>query len=326
MGMRAPLPGPADEAGMLPFTEPNVPVAVVPSSRSVARARRRATRRRAWQQFRRSRSGVAGLAVLVVFALLAVLAPLLFPPETISVVRATGEPMSPPSPGFPLGTDESGRSILALVVWGARVSLVVGLAATLVSMLIGTVIGVMAGHFRGWVGMGLNRFTDWFLVIPFLPLAIVLATVLGASLLNIIIVIGITSWPGTARLVRAQTLSVSARPYLERARALGGGDLHLMSRHILPNVMPLVLANTTLMVALAILSETTLSFLGLGDPLVPSWGAILDGAFTSGAMTVGAWWYVLPPGLCVVAVVLAFTLMGRALETIVDPRLEEARP
>lgn len=325
MGLRGPMPGPSDEPDLLVAAGAVLPLTAVPTSRSLARARRRASRRRAWQQFRGSRSGLAGLIVLVVFAALAVLAPVLFPPETISVVDATGEPLSPPSPGYPLGTDESGRSILALVVWGARISLVVGLSATIVSMLIGTVIGVMAGHFRGWVGMALNRFTDWFLVIPFLPLAIVLATVLGASLLNIIIVIGITSWPGTARLVRAQTLSVSARPYLERARALGGGDLHQMTRHVLPNVMPLVLANTTLMVALAILSETTLSFLGLGDPLAPSWGAILDGAFTSGAITAGAWWYVLPPGLCVVAVVLAFTLIGRALETIVDPRLAGGR-
>ena len=135
-----------------------------------------------------------------------------------------------------------------------------------------------------------------------------------------------TSWPGTARLVRSQTLSIGGRPYLERVRALGAGDGHLMRRHILPNVMPLVLANTTLMVALAILSETTLSFLGLGNPLAPSWGSILDGAFTSGAMTVGAWWYVLPPGMCVVAVVLAFTLVGRALEDIVDPRRQAGRP
>lgn len=290
------------------------------SARAVTRARRRASRASTWRAFRAHRGGVLGLVVLVVFIVLALLAPVLFPPSTISVTQATGEPMSPPTAGFPLGTDESGRSILALIVWGARISLVVGLAATVMSMLIGTVIGIMSGYFRGGLGLVLNRFTDWFLVIPFLPLAIVLATVLGASLVNIIVVIGITSWPGTARLVRSQTLSIGARPYLERARALGAGDAHLMRRHILPNVMPLVLANTTLMVALAILSETTLSFLGLGNPLSPSWGSILDGAFTSGAMTVGAWWYVLPPGLCVVAVVLAFTLIGRALEDVVDPR------
>ena len=162
--------------------------------------------------------------------------------------------------------------------------------------------------------------TDWFLVIPFLPLAIVLATVLGPSLLNLIIVIGITSWAGTARLIRAQTLSIEGRPYLERAKALGAGNWFQMSRHVLPNVIPLVLANTTLTVAIAILSETTLSFLGLGDPMAPSWGAILDDAFSTGAVSRGAWWFVLPPGLCVIAVVLAFTLVGRAMERIVDPR------
>ena len=295
------------------------------SAKQVTRARRRASAGRTWRAFRANRGGMLGLIVLIVFVLLAVLAPTLFPPDTISVTQATGKPMSPPTTGFPLGTDESGRSILALVVWGARISLLVGLAATVVSMVIGTVIGIMSGYFSGGLGLVLNRFTDWFLVIPFLPLAIVLATVLGASLINIIVVIGITSWPGTARLVRSQTLSIGGRPYLERARALGAGDAHLMRRHILPNVMPLVLANTTLMVALAILSETTLSFLGLGNPLAPSWGSILDGAFTSGAMTVGAWWYVLPPGLCVVAVVLAFTLVGRALEDIVDPRRQAGR-
>ena len=306
------------------MTRPGIDPVRPPTAKQVTRSRRRASLSRSWRAFRSSRSGVLGLAVLTVFVVVAILAPVLFPPSTISVTQATGVPMSPPTVGFPLGTDESGRSILALIVWGARISLVVGLAATVMSMLIGTVMGIMSGFFGGGLGLVLNRFTDWFLVIPFLPLAIVLATVLGASLINIIVVIGITSWPGTARLVRSQTLSIGGRPYLERARALGAGNTHLMRRHILPNVMPLVLANTTLMVALAILSETTLSFLGLGDPLSPSWGSILDGAFTSGAMTVGAWWYVLPPGLCVVAVVLAFTLIGRALEDIADPRRQGA--
>jgi peptide/nickel transport system permease protein len=200
------------------------------------------------------------------------------------------------------------------------VSLLVGIAATVISMAIGSLVGIASGHFRGPAGSILERLTDWFLVIPFLPLAIALATVLGSSLLNVIIVIGVTSWPGTARLVRAQTLSVEARPYLERARVLGGGHWHQMSRHVLPNVMPLVLANTTLTVAIAILSETTLSFLGLGDPFRVSWGSMLDSAFSAGAISFGAWWYLLPPGLCVVAVVLAFTLVGRALENVLDPR------
>jgi peptide/nickel transport system permease protein len=273
-----------------------------------------------WQQFRRHRGGLAGVVILAAFASIAVLAPVLADRDGLSVTRATGAALAGPSGQFPLGTDENGRSVLTLLIWGAQVSLVVGLAATAISVVLGTLVGIAAGHYRGWRGELFNRLTDWFLVIPFLPLAIVLATVLGASLVNIIVVIGLTSWPGTARLVRAQTLAVEGRPYLERARVLGASDWHQMSRHVLPNVMPLVLAETTLVVAVAILAETTLSFLGLGDPLRPSWGTMLDGAQASGAITGGKWWYVLPPGICVVLVVLAFMLIGRAAEDVLDPR------
>ena len=289
------------------------------SPRAVRRTRRRAALGRFWAAYRRQRAGLAGLAVLAVFVVLALTAPLLFAHDELEVTKATGAVLAPPGDGYLLGTDESGRSVLAMVVWGARVSLLVGIAATVISMAIGTLVGISSGHFGGWVGGVLERLTDWVLVIPFLPLAIALATVLGSSLLNVIIVIGVTSWPGTARLVRAQTLAVESRPYLERARVLGGGHWHQMSRHVLPNVMPLVLANTTLTVAIAILSETTLSFLGLGDPFRVSWGSMLDSAFSAGAISAGAWWYLLPPGLCVVAVVLAFTLVGRALENVLEP-------
>jgi len=290
------------------------------SARAIVRTRKRAARARFLAEFRREKAGMAGLGILVVFGGLALLAPVLFSSDDLKVTEATGGTLQPPSPGYPLGTDETGRSVLALLVWGARVSLLVGIAATVISMVLGTLVGIASGHFGGWSGPVLERLTDWFLVIPFLPTAIVLATVLGASLVNIIIVIGVTSWPGTARLVRAQTLSVEARPYLERARVLGGGHWHQMSRHVLPNVMPLVLANTTLTVAIAILSETTLSFLGLGDPFRVSWGSMLDDAFSAGAISSGAWWYLLPPGICVILVVLAFTLVGRALENVLDPR------
>jgi peptide/nickel transport system permease protein len=290
------------------------------STRSIVWARRRRSWNNLAGQFRRSRSGMLGLAIFVAFALLALLAPVLFDESQLDVTKATGEVYESPSWQFWLGTDDSGRNVLALVVWGARISLLVGLCATVLSMFIGTAVGIASGHYRGRVGGVLDRFTDWFLVIPFLPLAIVLATVLGKSLLNIIIVIGVTSWPGTARLIRAQTLSVEGRPYLERAKALGAGDLHQMTRHVLPNVMPLVLANTTLAVSISILSETTLSFLGLGDPTAVSWGTVLDEAFAGGAISAGAWWYLGPPGICVVLVVLAFNLIGRALEDILDPR------
>ena len=140
----------------------------------------------------------------------------------------------------------------------------------------------MSGFFEGWPARVLYRFTEWFLVIPFLLLAIVLAAVLGRSLLNIVLVIGVTSWPGTALLIRSQTLSIKERPYLERAKVLGAGRWHQMTRHILPNVMPMVFANTTLTVSIAILTETTLSFLGLGDPTRVSWGSMLEDAFDVG--------------------------------------------
>ena len=297
--------------------------AATASARSIAWTRRRTAAAWVWKQFRAERSGVVGLVLLVVVGLLALCAPLLADSENLDVTRATAPPLSPPSGDAWLGTDESGRSVLVLLLYGARVSLFVGLLATVLSMVIGTLVGIAAGHFHGLAGSALNRLTEWFLVIPFLPLAIVLASILGRSMLNIALVIGVTSWPGTARLIRAQTLAVEARPYLERARALGAGHWHQMTRHVLPNVMPLVFANTTLTVAIAILSETTLSFLGLGDPLRVSWGTMLDSAFSTGAISTGAWWYLLPPGLAVVLVVLSFTMVGRALETVLNPRLRE---
>lgn len=291
------------------------------SARQIGRRRRNEALRRTWAEFRSHRSGLVGLVVLGGFILVALLAPVLADSDGLSVTRATGGVLEGPSAEFPLGTDDNGRSVLTLLIWGARISLFVGLLATAISMVIGTLVGLMSGFFEGWPGRILFRLTEWFLVIPFLPLALVLASVLGRSLLNIALVIGVASWPGTALLIRSQTLSIKERPYLDRARVLGAGRWHLMSRHVLPNVMPMVFANTTLTVAIAILTETTLSFLGLGDPTRVSWGSMLDDAFTVGAMTTGAWWFIVPPGVCVVLVVLSFTLVGQALEEVVNPRL-----
>ena len=291
--------------------------------RQVTRQRRIMGLKRTWTSFRSHRSGLLGLGLLTFFILIALFAPLLADPESIEVTKATGGVLEPPSAEYPLGTDENGRSILALLIWGSRISLFVGILATLMAMVIGTLVGLASGFFEGWPARLLYRLTEWFLVIPFVPLAIVLATVLGRSLINIVIVIGITGWASTAMLIRSQTLSIRERPYVERARLLGAGRWHQMTRHILPNLMPMVLANTTLTVALAILAETTLSFLGLGDPNRVSWGTMLDDAFGVGAMTTGAWWYIVPPGVCVVLVVLAFTLVGQALEDVFNPRLRE---
>jgi peptide/nickel transport system permease protein len=211
--------------------------------------------------------------------------------------------------------------VLALLVWGARVSLLVGFSATAVSMVIGTIVGMAAGHFTGTAQAVLMRVIDFFLVVPGLVLAIVLSSVIGPGVATIIIAIGITSWAGTARLVRSQTLTVEARPYIERSWALGASDGHIITKHVLPAVMPLVLANTTLTVGSAVIAESTLSFLGLGDPGSISWGSMLKTALDTGAATGGYWWYVLTPGIAIVIVVLSFTLVGRAVESVINPTL-----
>lgn len=291
------------------------------SPRRIRRERRKRAFLDSWRIYRKNRFGAIGLFILVVFGLMAIFADVLVPAERLSVIKATGEQLAPPTSGFPLGTDEAGRSILDLVIQGSQVSLFVGLLATIISMGIGSIVGIAAGYYGKWVGATLMRFVDWFLVIPFLPLAIVLASLLGRSIWIIAFVIGVTTWAGTARLVRAQVLTLKERPYIERARALGASNFHLIRRHILPNVFPLIFANTVLVVAVAILAETTLSFLGLGDPFNVSWGTMLELAFERGSISLGAWWYLIPPGLCIVLVVLGFTMCGYALDEVLDPRL-----
>jgi len=297
-----------------------------PSTRRIAWVRRRRAASAAWRSFRHDRAGMAGLIILSVFVLMALAAPLLADEAGLQASNSIQNPQwASPSEFAPLGTDSLGRSVWTQLVWGSRISLLVGLAATLIAIVIGTVVGITAGFYARHIGSVLMRITEWFLVIPFLPFAIALAAVLGPSLGIIIFVIGITSWPSTARLVRAQVLTMKERLYVDRSRALGASNAHLMGRHILPNVSGLILANTTLTVPVAILTETTLAFLGLGDPTNPSWGKMLEDAFNQGALTEQAWWYYVPPGVCIVLVVMAFVLIGHALEEILDPRLREGR-
>jgi peptide/nickel transport system permease protein len=276
-----------------------------------------------WHVFRQSRMGMVGLILLAAFILLALAAPLLVSPEDLGVSDPPGEPFQPPSAEFPLGTDDFGRSVLDLVIYGSRISLLVGFAATVMTMTVGAGVGIIGGYYGGKTDTLMNALTNWFLVIPWIPLAIVLASILGKSLFNTILVIGITSWAGTARLVRADTLSVKERPYVERARALGASNWHLVTRHILPNVMPVIFANTVLTVALSILAETTLSLLGLGDPSSISWGGIIFDAFDAGALSAGLWWWLIPPGVCICLVTLAFTMCGYALDEVLNPKIRE---
>jgi peptide/nickel transport system permease protein len=301
----------------------SVPVSTTP--RELRRQRRRRALTEGWAEFRRSRSGVVGIVILTVVIGAALAAPLLADRDALRAENVDNPLWAPPSEVPPLGADHLGRPVWDQLVFGARISLVVAVAATLIAIVIGLVVGAVGGFVGGWLDTVLSRLTEWFLVIPFIPLAIVLAAVLGPSLRNIVLVIGITSWPVVARLIRAQVLTLKERLYVERSRALGGSDLHILVHHILPNVMPLVIANATLTVPIAILSETTLAFLGLGDPTQTSWGGMLEDAFDAGAIGQEAWWYYVPPGLAVVVVVLAFTFVGRALEQVLDPRLRERR-
>jgi peptide/nickel transport system permease protein len=268
-----------------------------------------------------ARRGQVGLAVVGLFAFLAVFGTLIAPhnPDASSL-----DVLANPSLSHPLGTTENGADVLSQLIVGARISMVVGFAAALISAVLGALVGLIGGYFGGWTDRVLDALENWFLVIPTLPLMIVLARLLSPSLFVLIMVIGLTSWAGTGRIVRAQVLTLKERPFVERARALGASDGYIIRTHILPNTLPLIFANTVLIVAVAILSEAALAFLGLGDPTKISWGTMLENAFDAGAPSAGAWWYVVPPGLCITVLVLAVALLGYLFEEIVNPRLQAA--
>ncbi|PKL24804.1 MAG: ABC transporter permease [Spirochaetae bacterium HGW-Spirochaetae-3] len=275
-----------------------------------------------WRLFRSNALGVVGLAIIVLFAVVALAGPFLAPYDPLSFGRPQ-DVLRAPGPGHLLGTDDLGRDVATALVAGSRVSLLVGLSATLISMLVGTLVGVVAGYYGRWVDTALMRFTDVFLVLPWLPLMLVLAALLGPSVWNIVLVIGLTGWAGTARVIRAQTLAIKERQFMERARSIGAGDGHIIMHHLMPNVFPLIFANTILVTAVSILSETTLSFLGMGDSTRPSWGTMLHFAFESGAASSGALWFILPPGFCVLLLVMGFTFLGYAFDEILNPKLRK---
>jgi peptide/nickel transport system permease protein len=294
--------------------------------------------RSATSQLIRRPEGALGLVILGIFTAVAI-APTLLVGPLQTAVTATGTRLEAPSLTHIFGTDELGRDMLNLTVHGARISLAIGLLATFVTVALGVVVGIVAGFVGGFTDSWLMRVTDFFLVIPTFVLALILTPIIQdvvgsaatevmgirMSLLVIVVVIGITSWSSTARIVRSQTLSLRERAFVDRSRVVGASNGYIMRRHILPNTINLIVANAVLTFAGAVLLETTLSFVGLGDPFQPSWGQTLEAARAVGAPGLGDWWYFGPPGICIILVVLAFTLVGNALDDILNPKRRERR-
>ncbi len=271
-----------------------------------------------WRLTMREPKMIIGLTILVLFALIAIFAPLL---EPLDVHQQTGKVFEHPSGSHLLGTDDGGIDLFSLMIQGSRVSLLVGFLAALVAMLIGGTVGILSGFFGGRVDTILSRITDYFLVIPDVPTIAVMAALFGRSLRNIIIIIGLIYWAPTTRLVRAQVKSVRERGFVQRARSIGASNPRLIFRHVLPQVTPLLIANTVLTVAAAIFLETFIAFLGLGDPSAISWGRLIENAFTGDALLNNAWWAIVPPGVCVTVVILGCTFVGQSLEDALNPRL-----
>ncbi len=271
-----------------------------------------------WQRLRHNRMAlVGGLIVLVMFAMAAAASLISADPAAIDVSQR----LLPPSWQYPLGTDDLGRDVLVRMLYGARISLLVGFVAVGISCLIGILLGALAGYYGGWIDALIMRFVDIMLCFPTFFLILAVIAFLDPSIWNIMIVIGLTSWMGVARLIRAEFLSLRKRDFVLAAQALGATDGRLIFRHILPNALTPVLVSATLGVAGAILTESALSFLGIGvQPPTPSWGNML----ITGKQTLGsAWWLSVFPGLAILITVLGYNLLGEGIRDALDPRLKE---
>jgi len=266
--------------------------------------------------------GIIGALILFSVVFVAILAPWLAPYDPKARIDVkSGDILAPPDAEHLLGRDDIGKDVLSQLIYGARVSLMVGFAAAFMSMLIGTTVGLVAGYYGGRIGNALMRLVDFLMVIPDLPLMLVLISVWGRGLWKIIVVISILGWTYTARLVRSQVLSIKERHFVLRARAIGAGSRRIIMRHIFPQVLPLISAQVVLAISSSILAESTLAFLGLGDPTLVSWGMMLNFAFQR-AISRRAWWFLLPPGFAIVWVSVGLVMMGNTLEEIVNPRLK----
>ncbi len=275
-----------------------------------------------WAAFRRRPIAVIGAFMLSFVILIALFAPWIAPYDPYARVEAdVDDILAPPDSQHLLGRDDAGKDVLSQLIYGARISLLVGFTSSFASMFIGSSVGLIAGYYGGRISNLLMRFVDFLMVIPDLPLMLVIISVWGRGLWKIILVISVLYWTYTARLVRSQVLSIKERQFVLRARALGASHARIILRHILPQVVPLIIAEAVLDISASIIAESSLSFLGLGDPTLVSWGMMLNFAFER-AVSRMAWWFLLPPGFAIVWVSLTIILIGNALEEIVNPRLK----
>ena len=272
-------------------------------------------------RFAQNRGALVGLIILLLIIAMAILAPLLFPESPWRMVQ---RPFLPPfsQEGFPLGTDTMGRNVAAGLMHGAWVSLLIGLVSTSVALLIGVPLGAIAGYYGGWIDDVLMRITEFFQTIPNFALAIVLVAIMQPSVTSIVLAIALVSWPPVARLVRAEFMSLRHREYVEAARLVGQSNTTIILRQILPNTLSPIIVLASLMVATAILLESSLSFLGLGDPNVMSWGYMIGAART---VIRQAWWLSFFPGVAILLTVLALNLVGEGLDDALNPKLSRER-
>ncbi len=271
-----------------------------------------------WQLYRRNRSAVLGLLILLTVILMAACASLMFPEDPF---RLAGKPMSVPGEnGFLLGSDTLGRDVASGIAHGARTSLLIGLLATTVAVLIGAVLGGLAGYYGGWIDDILMRVTEMFQTIPSFLFAILIVAIMKPSIQSIVIAIAVVSWPAVARLVRGEFISLRNREFIQACHSVGMGDIRIMLAEILPNCLSPIIVAGSLMVATAILIESGLSFLGLGDPNIISWGFQIGAGRT---VLRSAWWVCTFPGIAILLTVLAINLVGEGLNDALNPRLRE---
>lgn len=270
-----------------------------------------------WRRFKRNRTGVLGLWILLFFTAIAIAAPIIYPANPL----ALGEhALASPSVLYPFGTDDLGRNVFGDVIWGARVSIFVGLLASIISTTIGIVVGGASGYIGAKTDVFLMRLTESFMVIPAFVLAVVVVALFGANIWFVIGIIGALSWPTAARLVRAEFVSIRELEYVEAAKAVGSSSLHIVFREILPNSMAPIIVNATLQVGQAIMLEAGLAFLGLNDFRFMSWGYMLGNAtlFMS-----KAWWMAVFPGIALCLTIISSNLLGDGLNDALNPRLKE---